>query len=204
MQHNLRSRARFQRGIAKRKTALVAIGVVTVGMVPAIALANLAGNTFESDDGNFVVNISGNTDWVTAPNRVRGDDLASGKGDNSLGQGSKEDLVNVTVVNGSIPPNKSDLTRFYVANDKQGGKDYLYLAWERTNTLGSANMDFEINKVAQPSLVTAGAKVLNRTAGDLLVRYDFSGGGTRPTLTLVKWVTAAVGSSCRLRAMSAK
>ncbi len=137
-------------------------------------------------------------DWVNAPNRVIGVDKASGSGDNSFGQGTKEDDVTPTVVSGSIPPNKSDLTRFYVANNK-GSNDhqFLYLAWERTNTLGSANMDFEINKLAQPDLTTTGQKDVSatRSEGDLLVRYDFSNGGTVPTLSLVKWMKAGGGGT---------
>jgi hypothetical protein len=161
------------------------------------ALANLAGSTFESTDGNLIVNGgAGALDWTNAPNRLRGQDLASGSSDNSFGQGTKEDDVTPTVVNGSIPPNKSDLTRFYIANEK-GSNDhqYVYLAWERTNTLGSANMDFEINKLAQPNLTTTGPKTVARSEGDLLVRYDFSGGGTVPTLSLVKWLTVGGGGT---------
>jgi hypothetical protein len=155
----------------------------------------LPGSTFEGNDGNLVVNTTGNTDWANAPNRVRGDDLASGKTDNSFGQGTKEDDPNVSVVTGSIPPQKSDLTRFYVANEFAAGSNFLYLAWERSNVLGSANMDFEINKLAQPNLTTTGPKTLNRTAGDLLITYDFGGSGT-PTLGLLKWVTSGPTSQC--------
>src|SRR5689334_15562482 len=88
------------------------------------ALANLPGSTFEGNDGNLTVNTPGNTDWVNAPNRVRGDDLASGTSDNAFGQGTKEDGSDVSVVTGSIPPNKSDLTRFYVANEFTGGSNF--------------------------------------------------------------------------------
>src|SRR5215211_5592275 len=106
----------------------------------AVAQANLAGSSFEGNDGNLVVNTTGNTDWANAPNRVRGDDLASGANDNSFGGGTKEDDPNVNVVTGSIPPQKSDLTRFYVASDFASNSNFLYLAWQRTNVLGSANM----------------------------------------------------------------
>jgi len=141
------------------------------------------------------VNTAGNTDWVNAPARVRGDDLASGRGDNSFGQGTKEDDPNVTVVSGSIPPQKSDLTRFYVASEQAGGDNFLYLAWERSNVLGSANMDFEINKLAQPDLTTEGPKTLNRSQGDLLITFDFGGSGS-PVLGLLRWVTSGPASQC--------
>jgi Prealbumin-like fold domain len=161
----------------------------------ASAWANLPGSTFEGSDGNLVVNTAGNTDWINAPNRVRGDDLASGSNDNSFGQGTKEDDPAVSVVTGSIPPQKSDLTRFYVASEFASGSNFLYLAWERSNVLGSANMDFEINKLAQPDLTTTGKKTLNRSAGDLLITFDFGGSGS-PVLGLLRWVTTGATSQC--------
>ena len=172
--------------------AAVSVLVFSIG---GIAHANLPGSTFEGNDGNLVVNTAGNTDWVNAPHRVRGDDLASGTSDNSFGQGTKEDDPAVTVVTGSIPPQKSDLTRFYVANEFASNSNFLYLAWERSNVLGSANMDFEINKLQQPNLTTTGPKTLNRSAGDLLVTFDFGGSGS-PVLSLLKWVTTGAASQC--------
>jgi hypothetical protein len=158
-------------------------------------LANLTGSTFEGNDGNLVVTTAGNHDWTNAPNRVRGDDLPSGNSDNSFGQGTKEDDPNVSVVTGSIPPQKSNLTRFYVGSEFANNSNFLYLAWERSNVLGSANMDFEINHKTQPNLTTTGPKTLNRTAGDLLITYDFGGSGA-PVLGLLKWVTTGATSQC--------
>ena len=175
-------------------TTFVTMAAFTVFFVAASG-ANLAGSTFEGNDGNLVVNTTGNTDWANAPNRVRGDDLASGANDNSFGGGTKEDDPNVNVVTGSIPPQKSDLTRFYVASDFANNSNFLYLAWERSNELGSANMDFELNKLAQPDLTTTGAKMLNRTAGDVLITFDFGGSGA-PVLGLLKWVTSGATSQC--------
>ena len=190
MRNPSRTPRRSESGTIRARTALVAAGLLVVGLGPAIAFANLTGSTFESTDGNLT-HTGTNYDWDNAPNRQTGVDLASGSGDNSFGQGTKEDDTTPTVVNGSIPPNKSDLTRFYVANDVgSNSHKYLYLAWERTNTLGSANMDFEINQLAQPDMTTTGTKDLadSRSAGDLLVRYDFGGSG-QPVLSLVKWLT---------------
>src|SRR5438094_7229436 len=111
---NRRMKFRFARPLGGR-WAIVGLLLVALvaGMAPQ-AFANLTGSTFEGNDGNLTVNTAGNTDWTNAPNRVRGDDLPSGTTDNSFGQGTKEDDPAITVVTGSIPPNKSDLTRFYV------------------------------------------------------------------------------------------
>jgi len=175
---------------------LLFAGLVAVAAVAIPSLANLPGSTFEGNDGNLVVNTPGNTDWANAPNRVAGVDLASGGTDNAFGQGTKEDDANVSVVTGSIPPQKSDLTRFYAGSEFASNNNYLYLAWERSNVLGSANMDFEINKLAQPNLTTTGQKTLNRSPGDLLVTFDFTNGGGNPVLGLLKWLTTGSADNC--------
>jgi Prealbumin-like fold domain len=179
-----------------RRLAIPTAAALAVSLALAYTgFANLAGSTFEGNDGNLIVNTAGNTDWVNAPNRVRGDDLPSGSTDNSFGQGTKEDDPNVSVVTGSIPPQKSNLTRFYVANEFTSNSNFLYLAWERSNVLGSANMDFEINQQTQPNLTTTGPKTLVRTAGDILITFDFGGSGS-PVLGLLKWVTSGPTSQC--------
>jgi hypothetical protein len=206
--------------LARRKwRLLIAAATLAIGIaIPATSFADsstgcdfapngttqscsppLAPSTFEGGDGNLVPNSAGNTDWSTVSGLNTGVDLASGGGDNSFGQGTKEDSPNVTVVSGSIPPNKSDLTRFYEASEfvsGANGGNFLYLGWERSNVLGSANMDFEINQATTPGLGSPGAHTINRTAGDLLVTFDFSNGGGRPTLGLLKWVTTGSASQC--------
>ncbi len=179
----------------------VGIPIVVAGLLvfsmSSVAHANLSGSTFEGNDGNLVVNTTGNTDWVNAPARVTGTDLSNSKLDNAFGQGTKEDDPAVTVVNGSIPPNKNDLTRFYVASEFASGSNFLYLSWERAVNIGAANLDFELNQNVTAGFTgtTTGPVTLNRTAGDLLVTYDFSGSGT-PTLGLLKWVTTGATSQC--------
>jgi hypothetical protein len=206
---------RRARGFLTRKRTwgvlVAAATLITIG-IPAVSFADatggcdfaptgttpscvgpLTGSTFAGGDGNLLTSPTtfGTTDWQNVAGLNTGIDLPSGSGDNSFGQGTKEDDPNVTVVSGSIPPNKSDLTRFYESSEFANGSNFLYLAWERTNNLGSANMDFEINQKAQPDLTTTGAKTLNRTAGDLLVTFDFTNGGGRPTLGLLRWLTGA-------------
>jgi len=153
----------------------------------------LTPSTFAGGDGNLLSSPTtfGTTDWQNVSGLNTGFDLASGSGDNAFGQGTKEDDPNVSVVSGSIPPNKSNLTRFYESSETVSGNTYLYLAWERTNVLGTANFDFEINQKAQPDLTTTGAKTLVRTPGDLMVTYDFTNGGGRPALALNVWLTSA-------------
>src|SRR5258708_13364579 len=92
----------------------------------------------------------GSTDWQNVAGLNAGIDLPSGSGDNAFGQGTKEDNPNVTGVSGSIPPNKSDLTRFYEASQFAGGTNFLYLAWERTNPLAPANTALHTNPAPPP------------------------------------------------------
>lgn len=136
--------------------AVIAMVVLILALVSP-GLANLQGSTFEGNDGNLVVNTSGNHDWENVPNRVRGNDLPSGNTDNSFGQGPRK----TTQTCRSSPDrsrNKSNLTRFYVGSEFASNSNFLYLAWERSNVLGSANMDFEINHKAQPDLITTGPR----------------------------------------------
>ena len=91
----------------------VVAAALSAGLILAVgASANLAGSLFEGNDGNLVVNTAGNKDWDNAPNLSVGVDLPTGHDDNSFGQGAKEDNVNTTVVDGSIPNSKADLARF--------------------------------------------------------------------------------------------
>ena len=198
--------------------AALAIGVAipataTVGRA-AQTQADLPGTTFNATDGNLTVE-SPETDWNTpAPNLTIDCDLASKlpnsnagcfqalgqpvpTADTSFGQGTKSDNANVTLVTGSIPPNKSDLSRFYTGSEFVNGSNFLYLSWERANTPGSANINFEINQNTTPGLTSSssGPVTLNRTAGDLLITFDFSGSGS-PTLSLATWTTSGPTSQC--------
>jgi hypothetical protein len=188
--------ARRRVSIKKIGIPLAVVAIVTLALSGA-ASANLPNSTFEGSDGNLVVNTAGNTDWANAPSRVVGIDQASGSADNAFGQGTKEDNAAATVVTGSIPPNKNDLSRFYVGSESAGGSNFLYLAWERLVNIGSANLDLEINQKVTAGFTgtTTGPVTLNRTAGDLLVSYDFGGSGT-PTLGLLRWVTTGATSQC--------
>jgi hypothetical protein len=203
---------------ATRKQRLAgATGATTVGVVALAAVlialgascsssssdtgqstAAVAGSNFESDDGNLLVGTGGNTDWENAPNRTETEDILDPKADNSFGRGTKEDDPQVHIGAGSIPPNKSDLSRFYTSHEiAANGHVYLYLAWERTNVLGSANMDFELNQAPQPfDSSTTGAVTMVRTPGDLLITFDFVNGGGTPVLHLLRWVGSGPSDQC--------
>jgi uncharacterized repeat protein (TIGR01451 family) len=181
--------------------AAAAFGILFV----AASGATLTPSTFEGNDGNMTVDTTGHTDWVSLagnPQLRTLVDLPSGANDNAFGQGTKEDSTTVTVVTGSIPPNKNDLTRAYVYNERIGGSSFIYLAWERAAAIGDAHIDFELNQNATAGFdgSTTGQVTLNRTKGDLLLAYDFGGSGT-PTITLFTWDGSAWSNQQDLSAL---
>jgi uncharacterized repeat protein (TIGR01451 family) len=201
---------RFGRGRGRRYwffgATLAAVAVFGVVFVAASG-AGLSTSPFEGSDGNMIVDTSGNTDWCTdfpAPTGICAApiaglrtliDVPSGTSDNAFTGGSHEDDPNVTIAQGSVPPNKNDLTRAYVATQTFSGPEtFLYLAWERQpNPNGSANIDFELDQNPTAGDFTQpGALTINRTEGDILITYDFGGSGT-PDLGLLTWLTTGNG-----------
>ena len=176
-----------------------AVAALTV-LVGSTVLANhpevsLPGANFEIDtNANLLVNDPApSIDWASV-NETRQPDLASGSGDNSFGQGSKEDTAVPSVVDGSIPPNKSDLTTFGVYLEENAAGRFLNLYWHRVqDPSGTTNMDFEFN---QSETLSVNGVTPVRTAGDLLIQYDLSQGGTNPQLFLSRWLTTGAGSLC--------
>jgi hypothetical protein len=186
----------------RRSIALwVTLSAMAVGLVlglPAMAShpeVSLAGSDFEIDvDANLKVDDPApSIDWASVT-EDRKADVASGSGDNSFGQGTKEDTPVPTVVSGSIPPQKSDLLNFGVYLETNANGRFLNLFWHRVQEPnGTTNMDFEFN---QSETLSANGVTPVRTAGDLLIQYDLSRGGTSPTLFLSRWVTSGASSQC--------
>lgn len=192
-----RARSRRRRTIAALALVAGSLAMIT----PATAShgdATLPGSNFEiDDDANLKLDhlpplVS--ADWVTVTEE-RQADLAPGSGDDSFGQGTKEDTAVPSVVDGSIPPNKSDLLNFgvYLETTASGAR-FLNLFWHRVQEpQGTTNMDFEFN---QSETISANGVTPVRTAGDLLIQYDLSQGGTNPVLFLSRWVATGAGSLC--------
>ncbi|MGH3053193.1 MAG: hypothetical protein ACRDM8_09600, partial [Gaiellaceae bacterium] len=169
-----------------------------VVVLPAAAShpeASLPGSNFEIDtNANLKVDDPApSIDWASVA-ETRKADAPSGSGDDSFGQGTKEDTAVPSVVSGSIPPNKSDLLNFGVYLETVGSNKFLNLFWHRVQEpSGTTNMDFEFN---QSSTLSANGVTPVRTAGDLLIQYDLSQGGTNPVLFLSRWVTTGATSQC--------
>jgi hypothetical protein len=167
---------------------------------------SLPGSNFEIDtDANLKVDDAGSLDWANVT-EVRKQDTTSGPTDESFGNGTKEDTASPTVVNGSIPPNKSDLKFFGVYQEGNTSSGFLNLFWSRVQEpVGTTNMDFEFNKrQCTPNQTPADADCTAngitpiRSTGDLLITYDLSQGGTVPTISIRTWNGSSWGPATSL------
>jgi hypothetical protein len=193
------------------------LGALAAMAVAIVAFAGPVGDRigFEDDDGNLIVNST--FDWngfspvtwsphpATTPTRVTDDKTVNGfkfKGiedspattsDTAFNGGVKQDNDCAGVGTGKAP-NKDDLKRIYLAS-KTGadGHTYLELAWVRipqNTTSPSAHIGFEFNQ-GSTNCPTGSDGLVRRTAGDMLIVYDFEGGASdSPTLTLRRWITS--------------
>lgn len=188
---------------------LVAVGAIGVA---AVALAGTIGTAsgFEDDDGNLAVDST--FDWNgfspvtwtgTAPNQSASKttsgwaltgltDAQATTSDSGYAGGVKQD-VDCATIKGSKAPNKDDLKRIYLASKTVNGHVYLNLAWVRIpqNSINaSTHVGFEFN---QGTTACGGSSdgLVKRTAGDMLIVYDFEGSSSGvATLTVRRWVTS--------------
>ena len=196
--HPIRRRVRRRRSIIAAVSAmcLALFGLLVTTSGPALAaVISLPGSNFEIDeDANLTVdNPAPSLDWANVA-ETRKADKPTGATDDSFGQGSKEDTPSPAVVDGSIPNNKSDLKNFGVYLESNASGKFLNVFWTRVQEpTGTTNMDFEFN---QSSALSANGVTPVRTAGDALIQYDLTSGGTHPELFLSKWVATGPGSQC--------
>jgi hypothetical protein len=180
----------------------LAIGVIAA-MVVGLQVAAFASHPEVSlPDSNFEIDTNANLkvddpapsiDWASV-NETRKADKPTGATDDSFGQGTKEDTAVPQVVDGSIPPNKSDLLNFGVYLETNANGRFLNVFWHRVQEpSGTTNMDFEFNK---SSTLSANGVTPVRSEGDVLIQYDLAQGGTNPQLFLSRWVTSGPGSQC--------
>lgn len=186
------------------------IGSVVVGanvwaIHPEVSLAL---SNFEIDtDANLKVDDTSppSLDWanVTENRKPDGNITVGNKtGDSSLGQGTSEDTEPPTVTVDSIPPNKSDLKFFGIYQEGGTSNGFLNLFWSRVqDPSGTTNMDFELNRRdctpnTNDADCSANGYTPIRSAGDLLIQYDLSNGGTNPHILISSWVTTGPKSQC--------
>ena len=183
VKNSLRPGRRLTLAVGTALVAGLAFAIIATG-------TSLPGSNFEIDnDANLRVDGTfgaASLDWANVT-ETRKADQPSGATDDSFGNGTKEDTAVPSVVDGSIPPNKSDLLNFgvYLETTPSGAR-FLNLFWHRVQEPnGTTNMDFEFN---QSSTISANGVTPVRTAGDLLIQYDLAQGGTNPQLFLSRWI----------------
>jgi hypothetical protein len=191
----------FRRARARRRSIVAAAaflcGAGLIRMQSAEAShpeVSLAGSDFEIDtDANLKVDDAApSIDWASVA-EARKADVASGTGDDSFGQGAKEDSPVPTVVSGSIPPQKSDLLNFGVYLETNANGRFLTVFWHRVQEPnGTTNMDFEFN---QSNTLSSNGVTPVRTSGDVLIQYDLAQGGTNPQLFLSRWIDGSEGAT---------
>jgi hypothetical protein len=195
--------------------AALGAAVLLLGVLSLAAWAGPIGTAsgFEDDDANLVDNPVAGIDWntfapviwsphpATTPTRqtskvVSGwnfaglEDWQATTSDSGFAGGTKQDDDCASVITAKAP-NKDDLKRVYLSSKTVNGHVFLNLGWVRipqNTTSPSAHIGFEFNQGT--TACPAGSDgLVRRTAGDMLIVYDFEGGGN-PVLTLRRWITA--------------
>jgi hypothetical protein len=205
-------------GRRRRWFLLVVPFAVLAALVLAIAASAGPIGTdsgFEDDDGNLVVNSTfdwngfspvtwtGTAPYQTATKTVSGwaflglTDAQKANSDTQFAGGVKQD-VNCPTVNTGSSPNKDDLKRIYLASKTliggtRAGHVILNLAWVRIpqNTVNaSAHVGFEFNQ-GTTACGSGSDGLVQRTAGDMLIVYDFEGSSSgNATITVRRWITS--------------
>lgn len=191
-----------------RWTATVTVLVLAFGFIPGIAIAShfvgsggLVGG-FEID-GDFV-NTGSNKDWNNVGGVSMVTDAASPASDDIFTGGSKEEGANGPDTwefdpNGSVP-GKTDFTRLYFASQlTPTNTAVLWLGFERLDVEGNgdAHINFELNQDASTIINSKSVAVPKRTAGDLLVVYDYDGGDKPDSVAIEirEWTGSALGGN---------
>src|SRR5829696_4857404 len=136
---HVRGRSR-PRALAVLPLALAAFAVSAFGAASVASAADcttakvLSGSAFEIDT-NANLKVDGASpciDWLSGGSGtglrsgvISKDDKPTGAGDDSFGQGTAENDANPTIVDGSIPPNKSDLKKFGVFTETAATGKFL-------------------------------------------------------------------------------
>src|SRR5215813_1974605 len=196
-------------------TVVVAVSLTTVftaGISGAVVTGSPSG--FESNDGNMTVEGTNAADWncfgngaaagfATGINKGTGTcstALAPGNavaihpdannganGEVTWKSGQKLDASCPALTNNGSVPNKDDFTGIASYNELDSAKPpntFLYGAEIRATANGNSSGNVELNQSAGTA-----ACPINRTAGDRLLAFDFTSGGTVLDFHALTWIT---------------
>jgi hypothetical protein len=188
-----------RRFLKSKRTAgvLAAVVALTIGVaLPAMAVLSGSPSKFEANDGNMVVDTTGNNDWNSvqnSPNYVHLTDLFKTTQDNSFQSGQKQDAP-CPVINTNKNPPKDDFTDVASFNETntdstsaQFGHTFLDGATIRVAPNGNASENVELNKGTNGNCTPT---QLARSAGDKLIAIDYLNGGTNVQFHVLTWVTS--------------
>jgi Prealbumin-like fold domain len=172
--------------------AIAAAAIVAMGVFIASAFGVLAGSPskFEANDGNMVVNTSGNNDWKSV-NFFHLTDIAASTQDDSFTPGQKQDTTCPDTETHKNSP-KDDFTDVASYNDTnttaaspQYLHTFLYGATIRYTANGNASENVELKQGLSGNCANG---LLARTTGDKLIGIDYTGGGTNVQFAVLTWI----------------
>jgi len=163
---------------------VLAIGIA----IPAMAVLNGSPSNFEANDGNMVVNTSGNHDWANV-SFIHVTDQFNSNSDDSFTPGQKQDTT-CPDTSGHKNPGKDDFTDVASFDEKNttSGDTFLYGATIRFTANGNAseNVELKQSNTLCPGQPTGG--VTQRTPGDKLIAIDYLNGGTNVQFNVLTWI----------------
>jgi hypothetical protein len=188
---------------SKRRRLLVAAAaapMLAIGLaIPAMAVLAGSPSKFEANDGNMVVDTTGNNDWNSvqnSPNYVHLTDLSSTTKDDSFQSGQKQDAP-CPVINTNKNPPKDDFTDIASFNETntdstsaQFGHTFLDGATIRVAPNGNASENVELNKGTNGTCAGT-TNQLERSKGDKLIAIDYLNGGTNVKFNVLTWIVDA-------------
>lgn len=189
-------------------TTLVVAAFFAAFFVTSSAALNNSPSNFEAGDGNMTLGTSGNTDWNCFQGTTGFQSTANyggtltkadcntttGASNNSAPNpdfeqtpGQKFDTACPTFKIGNNPPKDvwSDVAQYLEASpsvNSDGGHDlYFYGASIRPVVNGNSSGNIYFSQGTNPNGPNC------RTVGDVLLTFDFLGGGSKPTFHILTW-----------------
>jgi hypothetical protein len=164
-----------------------AAAVALLGASTASAVLSGSPSNFEANDGNMVVDTSGNNDWASV-DFFHVADISNSTADDSFTPGQKQDST-CPDISGHKNSQKDDFTDVasYSETNSTSQETYLYGATIRYAANGNASENVEL-KQGTNGLCANSTTLLARTPGDKLIAIDYLGGGTSVQFNVLTWV----------------
>ncbi len=176
-----------------RKNTIAVLGLAFFLLAGQAAYATSMGGTvgrFEIDGDSAENAASEPIDWVSLSEPVLkpwSDAKKSNKDD--IFRSAKQNEPGGWVCGNGLPPQKDDLISGAIAfrelpTGTGGAKEkYIYARWLRLSTNGTADVDYEFNQ--SDAEFCPGVPL--RTNGDILLAFDFDGGGSKISIRAFRW-----------------